>query len=150
MRTTNFDSLATAAPLTRSASAVRDGSGDHYEGRVPTWHAHWKAPPLPEGTFSAGPSGMDLAGLEFGQGMRVVRYHRPHPTQRGAQWLVRCSCGDYELRSTKAITSAAVDHVCQACDWFRHVKWQADSARKGMTVAAADAARLDRLAEASR
>lgn len=148
MRTTNFDAIAAATPLNRTASTVRDGSGDQYEGKVPDWHAHWKAPPLPESNLRTESGAVDLAGLAFGQGMRVIRYHRSR--SKSAQWLVRCSCGDYELRSTRAIKSAAPTHVCQACDWFQHVKWQAQNERRGRTVAAADAAILDGLAEAGR
>lgn len=149
MKTTNFDFIAAAAPLNRTASIVRDGTGDTYDGRVPSWHAHWKAPPLPEGVFNRQSGGQDLSGHEFGQGMRVIRYHRRHK-KTGAQWLVRCACGDYELRSTKAIRAAKDTHVCQSCDWFQHVKWVAENERRGRTVAAADAAILDSLAEAAR
>ena len=144
MRTTNFDAIAAAAPLDRSASVVRDGSGDAYEGKVPSWHEHWTAPPLPEGRFSGRNGGDDLTGVRFGRGMVVVRYHRSH--RNGAQWLVRCPCGDYELRRSKAVRSADDEHVCQACDWFRHVQYQRDAERKGKTAAIADAARLDQLA----
>lgn len=145
MRVSNFERLAGAVPLNGTAAAVRDGSGEHYEGRVPSWHAHWKAPPLPEGRFDARFGGEDLTGREFGKGMRVIRYHRSR-SGLGAQWLVRCSCGDYELRATKAIRTAKPDHACQACDWFEHVKWKAAHERAGRTVAANDAARLDELA----
>lgn len=146
MRTTNFDVIAASAPLNREASVVRDGSGDQYEGKAPEYHAHWKAPPLPEDQFRPETGGEDMTGVRFGR-MVVVRYHRRHPRLRVAQWLVRCACGDYELRRTRAIKAAQEDHKCQVCDWFTHVQFQRDAERRGRTSAAADAIRLDQLAQ---
>lgn len=149
MRTTNFDAIAAASPLDRQASVVRDGSGDTFEGKVPEWHAHWKAPPLREGSFHPGAHGMDMTGVRFGRGMVVVRYHKSH-NRGGAQWLVKCSCGDYELRRTSAIRNSKPDHACQACDWFGHVLIQRERERKGLITAKADGARLDDLAAKAR
>jgi len=116
LRTTNYDAISAAAPLDAQARLVRDGSGDQWQGRIPADVEHWRAPPLPEAPL---PSGVrNLAGLSVGR-LTVVRYHRTHP-KRGARWLVRCQCGDYEVRSTKALTgSVPVERsMCHACGYL--------------------------------
>ncbi len=146
MRTTNFDAIATSAPLDRQASVVRDGSGDSFDGRVPDWHSHWKAPPLPEAIRPA--NCPDLSGTRAGR-LTVIRYHGRNP-KKGSKWLVRCTCGDYEIRYAPAIKRASEDHKCQACDWFTHVQFVRQNERRGITSAGADAARLDDLAAKAR
>lgn len=146
MRTTNFDAIATAAPLDRQASVVRDASGDLFEGKVPIWHVHWTAPPLPEGSrprFCP-----DMTGAKAGR-LTVVRYHRSHP-KKGAQWLVRCVCGDYELRCTAALKTPHPDHKCEACAYFEKAKRWREEGRAGLTTAKADGQRLDDLAAKAR
>lgn len=122
MRTMNFDAIATAAPLNREASVVRDGSGDLYDAPVPEFHAHWSDPPLP--TRDRPPAAPPLEGTRFGR-MTVVRYHCAHKNN-GAQWLCRCACGDYELRQTPAIKRLAgghdPDHSCAKCRWLRVIQ----------------------------
>jgi len=68
------------------------------------------------------PNAVDLAGERFGR-LSVVRYHRSKKA-KGSQWLVRCVCGDFELRSTRALRSDAEDLACQDCrkvDYLRHL-----------------------------
>lgn len=147
MRTTNFDAIAASAPLNRQASVVRDGSGDLYDPALPDGTEHWKAPPLPEAVMP--PDTVDLSGRKVGR-CTVVRYHRPHPTQKsvGAQWLIRCVCGDYELMSGRAIkASKASNHVCRSCNAFVHALHQRQNERRGVRTAVADAARLDEIAK---
>jgi hypothetical protein len=148
MRTMNFDAIATAAPLNREASVVRDGSGEIWDGKVPSFHAHWDAPPLPEAPrpLQAPP----LEGTSFGR-MIVIRYHRAHK-KNGAQWLCRCTCGAYELRNTPAVRRLAAgnagneeDHCCAKCDWLRHIKFKARSPQTAETRAA-ELAGFERLA----
>jgi hypothetical protein len=148
MRTTDFDALAASAPLNREAATVRDGSGDRWDGKVPSFHAHWDAPPLPE---HERPCDLpDMAGLRFGR-MTVIRFHRRR--KYGAQWLVRCTCGGYELRKTSAIkaliagtTGATEEHCCAKCDWLRHVQHRAARASTAENRAA-ELAGFDRLAD---
>lgn len=114
-RTVNYDALAASTPINRGAALARDGGGVQFELQLPNHIEHWTAPPLPERNPSR-----DLPRLEgtvFGDGMRVVRYHGRR--WDGARWLVRCACGDFELRSTKAVRTAQADHRCAVCSQTR-------------------------------
>lgn len=143
MRTMDFDRIATAAPLDRQASVARDGSGDLWQAKVPEWHAHWNAPPLAERPMP--PQTPDLSGRKFGR-LTVIRYHRAHK-HKGAQWLVRCTCGAYELRCTAVIKAEAnPDHCCQACDWLKHINWRRNGSNTAETRKA-DEALLDSFAK---
>lgn len=122
MRTTNYDAIATSAPINKQAALMRDGRGPDDQIAMPEFTDHWDAPPRQERLPPR-----DLPRLEgriFGAGMRVVRYHTAR--SNGARWLVRCSCGAYELRNTSAILTCQADHACQACNHLQHIRWAAD------------------------
>ena len=142
IRTTNFDALAASAPLDRQASVVRDGSGEGWEGRVPAFVDHWKAPPAP---LCAKPEEIpDLTGRRIGR-LTVVRFHR---RKNGGQWLVRCDCGDYEVRRSSVITDfkGTLEACCHACDWLRLIKAKA-AAKNTRSTREASSQALDRLSQ---
>ncbi len=123
--TTNYGAIAASAPVNRQAALMRDGGGEHYETTLPPSIEHWRDPPPAERQPSR-----DLPRLEgrvFGDGMRVVRYHGKR--WNGARWLVRCPCGDYELRSTQAVTTAQADHRCAICSRTRSLALTLDQRR---------------------
>ena len=149
MRTTDFDAVAASAPLDRQASVIRDGSGDLWEAKInEAGQAHWDAPPLP---LSAKPANQpELTGHRFGRFV-VMRWHgatskkNPEPA-----WLVRCSCGDYELRRTKTILRAGdLDDCCMKCKVVRTLQGRARKPNTAKTRKIA-AAMLDGLAEGAR
>lgn len=154
IRTTNFDALAAATPLDRQASVIRDGSGDIWrEPDMPSNWAHWKAPPPAEGKLPAGRP--NYAGAIFGR-LSVIRYHGKSGLSNPQHvWLVRCSCGDYEVRREKSIAKALAGgvaaspdfaHSCKVCEQVQIIQGRA---RKANTQAArkTSAALLDRMAE---
>lgn len=114
MRTMNFDAIATAAPLNREASTVRDGSGDQWDFSPVEQIDHWKAPPLP--THPRPDALPDLTGKKLGR-LTVVRFHGYREGKNApAVWLVRCPCGDYETRRHKTVVRAAdPDDCCVIC-----------------------------------
>lgn len=112
-RTTDYAALAAAAPVNRQAALARDGHGVRYEAKIEPWQERWDAPPPQE--RRPAPDLPRLEGRTFGDGMRVLRYHGTR--SNGARWLVRCRCGWFELRSTKAILTAQADHCCAACQY---------------------------------
>lgn len=151
VRTTNFDAIATATPLNREASTVRDGSGDLWSAKIKFPERHWSAPPPP---LAKRPKNVaDKTGVQIDR-LRVVQYHGRAPN-RAHLWLVRCACGDYELRRDKFVTTRPVltegnEHACQACDYLRKIKWHAKNAGSGLGRMKEDAALLDRIAAGER
>lgn len=63
--------------------------------RQPDHLKHYLEPPLPERPWNPG-FGRDHHGKRYGK-LSVVRFHARTGAGR-ATWLVRCDCGDYELR----------------------------------------------------
>lgn len=120
MRTTNFDALATAAPLDRQASIVRDGSGDHWEAKIPEYHLRWIAPPALRTIRSLEANAQKLAaeivGKRHGR-LVVLGILLEEGRNKKARWVVRCDCGYYEARLAKTIRSGDPDRMmCCACD----------------------------------
>lgn len=113
--TTDYSAIAAAAPVNRQAALMRDGGGEHYAPETSDHMERWDAPPPQE--RRPPPDLPRLEGRTFGDGMRVVRYHGTR--WNGARWLVRCRCGSYELRSTKAVTTSQADHRCGICSRTR-------------------------------
>jgi hypothetical protein len=148
--TMNFDAVAAATPLDRTASTVRDGSGDLWEAKFRGEQKHWKAPPPPEGALKAGMP--DYTGRTFGR-LTVVRFHGfSGQSTPVAVWLVRCACGDYEVRRAKTIGKAlggAVpqdhEHSCMACRDVQLLQRRAAKPSTTKTRTAGDAL-LDALA----
>lgn len=115
MRTMDFDRVASSAPLDATAASVRDGSGDLYEVAIPAHHPHFRAPPLPLHRLQ--PGQIDYTGRRIGR-LTVIRFHelRHNGGTKEAMWLVRCQCGDYELRRAKTIRrNANADACCYVC-----------------------------------
>lgn len=143
--TMNFDAVAAAAPLNREASAVRDGSGDLWEARVPAHIKHWSAPPPQE--RPPPPDIADLTGLVRNR-LTVVRYHGP--AKDGGRWLVRCACGNYELRRAKAIRKGGDEEMaCFVCVKVETLR-RRGSGKNTRATRRAEEARLDALAEQGR
>lgn len=108
MRTMDFDAVAASAPLDATAAAVRDGSGDVWEAKSATGALHFKAPPKPRGSM---PSNMaNLTGHVFDR-ITVIRFHEMTGAGR-AMWLVRCVCGDYEIRRAESLRKSEGKPAC--------------------------------------
>ncbi len=129
MRTTNFDAIATSAPLDKTASVVRDGSGDHYDPEAKQ-QEHWlTCPPIAPAPHNA----PDLTGQIIGR--LTVKGYYAIANGKGARWVVRCTCGGYETRRTKAITKPGLNDchepMCCKCGRFEAMKRNAKAAIKG-------------------
>lgn len=115
-----FDRIAASVPLNVTAATVVS-SGEHYEPKF-TNQAHWKEPPPIRPFPKHAPTSLpNFTGKQHGR-LRVLGLHR-HPDgnkNAGLRWVVRCVCGRYELRSTKALKAERVTDDgqgdrCQAC-----------------------------------
>lgn len=120
---------ATIGPVDRVAARVM-GPGVHFEKELPEYARHWKAPP-PSYKFipqAGNPQSIDLTGTRFGfftvigwmgaiggsQGR--MKKGLGKPPKRQGMWLVRCSCGDYEVRTARAIRNPNnQDDRCAVC-----------------------------------
>ena len=152
MRTTNFDRLATSAPLNADAAIARDGvSNDQWEARIPENYPRWAAPPPAEMQFAVSVLPVDLSGRTMGR-LTVIRFHGPG--KGGGRWLTRCTCGYYELRRGKAISNYSGandrDHCCYECERVNILRKRAQRGHSAPGRLAADASRLDQLAASSR
>lgn len=126
MKTVNYDALAASAPLNMTAAVVRDGGGEHWEAHVSD-HEVWTDIPLP--TQPVPENAEDLSGRTFGR-LRVVGYFGSHH-KAAAQWVVRCSCGGYGVRRSRAIRAAREDACCAKCNHAEHVKHVFRAATRG-------------------
>ncbi len=115
---TDWDKLATSVPLNKLAAQVTSGSAETYEpkgiwskGAVrsedgpPPFEAKPGDGPLPPGW---------LTGRRFGRLLVLGRYTGGGGRNFKASWVVRCSCGIYELRKAKTLKEGK-NHECNAC-----------------------------------
>lgn len=134
-----FDKIITGAPI-NSQAAKTMGRGIQYEHKFKDGAPeHWKAPPK---IRKAGPTTHeDLTGTEFGW-FKVIGLH----AERRGRWIVRCSCGDYEVRTPKAIKNPMNSNdKCRECRNIEFLKDLDYSLRHG--VKKANEQRDRRLAE---
>ena len=140
MKTTDFDALATSAPVNRDAAVARDGSGDNYEPKVTQpARLHWDAPPrlmpLPK-------EAENLAGRKMGR-LTVIGYFGSHHKDRGSRWVVRCLCGGYEVRTSKAIRNPANKlDCCWKCHHLADIQKSVEFLRTGKNQETAKYLRL--------
>lgn len=99
-----FDAVLTSAPLNSTAAKVV-ARGEHWvpETPLPPGMQHWKSPP-PMKPFVASATGQsNLTGTKFGKFTVIGLLAVEGGKHRGARWVCRCVCGDYESRSAQAI-----------------------------------------------
>lgn len=112
--TTIFDKLAASAPIDRSA-ALTMARGDGYVPAVKVTCEHWSAPPPMRPVAHAGPEFSDLTGVAYGRLKVIGVIDRPAGATGSIRWVVRCACGDYEVRTSKAIKRATPEDRCTIC-----------------------------------
>lgn len=84
---------------------------------VPADARHFVEPPPPAREWKAW-MGIDLHGRTFDR-LSVLGFHNFKST-KGAAWLVRCTCGEYEIRNAKTLAifhhTEQMCHVCKAVE----------------------------------
>ncbi len=123
---TDWDRLSTSAPIDRLAATVTSGSSETYEpkGLFPAdqvGHIHDKVPP----PYQAAPGKCswteNLIGQSFGR-LRVLGKFTGRIGKNGrARWVVRCTCGAYEVKRAKTLKSGA-STMCEACHRLEALK----------------------------
>lgn len=116
----DWSRIAAAAPINRTAAVVTSGSRERSDRPLPPkdrWLSHAPPPTIPERYWPARHSGFeDLCGRKLGR-LTVVGYLGKQNPKKKARWLVRCTCGDYEVRSAAAIKAG---HDQDDCCWGCH------------------------------
>ncbi len=95
-----FDKLQASRPVNSTAARVI-GAGVTYNPQKMITQRHWTSPPpcLPMPTAY---TFENLTGMSFGR-FKVIGYLGKTSAKKPSAWLCRCSCGDYEARSSRAI-----------------------------------------------
>ena len=114
---TDYSRIFASAPANATAAKVVSRSGEVFNPNIRRDNRQrWDAPPptipIPENQ----PQFTNLTGVSYGR-MRVIGYHGK------SRWVVRCTCGDYELRSSKAILNPLnAGDRCFDCQYIEKVK----------------------------
>lgn len=99
---------ATAAKMLRKGVEFKPS----IKTKVRSWYAPPKMRKVKEGCC-------DLAGTKFGR-LTVIGLSAHKNNQKKKLWVCRCQCGDYELRTPRAIKNPNNDNdMCHVC---RHVE----------------------------
>lgn len=92
-----FDGLH-REPVDQTAGIVFS-AGVKYHNPVAVKNPHWETcPPIKKSL----PGALHLGGVKFGR-FTVIGLLARKNNSAPAKWVVRCSCGDYETRSARAI-----------------------------------------------
>ena len=101
-------------PVNR-VSAVVVGKGFAYKPNKNITQRHWKnLQPTKKVNYKE----TDLTGLKFGR-FTVIGKYGNFGKKKKPRWLVRCTCGDYETRTSRAINNPKNNNDC--CDYCRHL-----------------------------
>lgn len=122
-----FSKILTSSPVNRQAALVADGGGEtwkpNYKGNP---HARkWDAPPacVPIPTEPAAlRTFQDFTGHKIGR-LTVVGFLGKVNPKTKALWLVKCACGTYETRGSKALKGGMIGRdYCEDCRYLERVK----------------------------
>ena len=110
-------------PVNKQAAIVTS-KGYQYDPTKIIDQDHWDSPPPTKPVKHNQP---DLTGIRFGKLAVVGVYEK---TRRGTKWVVRCSCGRYESRYSKAIKkSSNRNDMCCLCRHHEYITRIKDSER---------------------
>lgn len=104
-----IDAVIASVPANATAAHVM-ARGEHWtpDAEMPPGMQHWKAPPPTKPFFAnpQDPTDKDLTGSAIGRFKVIGIIDDKGGKNRGMRWLCRCTCGDYEAKSGKAIKLA--------------------------------------------
>ena len=122
------------ASVPQNATAARVVSrGEHYEPDIDyrgCWHS--AVPPAMVAIDTLHVEARALAARVIGKRfdrLIVIGFAAPIPGYR-ARWVVRCSCGEYELRSSRFFKRGgrnAAGDWCRQCDHLQNIRYEYDT-----------------------
>lgn len=117
MRTSNWDAILASEPINRMAALA---AAVGFSGDEETMLA--KAKRDIEALEQGDPNFRNLVGLIKGR-LTVVAYGgRAKRSTPGAQWIVRCKCGNYEVRRTRALREQNPNDRCEDCNQLQRLR----------------------------
>ena len=126
MKTVDLSRIIASKPANKGVAMAMSG-GAHFDDTVgmSPGQRHFEAPcPLVDPCdYPVAPSFADLRGYRMGRVIVIGLTTGITSSGGKALWLVRCECGDYEVRTSKAIkANACPDHCCGECSYNRKIK----------------------------
>jgi hypothetical protein len=111
----------------------------HWRPSVKNEARHYDAPPVRTRKFQ-GHAHDDMTATSFGR-FHVIGYLPKNKTTRPhGVWLVRCRCGQYEVRNTKACRNPLNNRDrCKACRVLVHIRREEYFCRTGRQMPDEDA-----------
>jgi hypothetical protein len=116
---TSFDKIFAASPVDKVAGRVT-AKGEGFESKKRIVHTHSEVP-LPMKPYAVSrrrPGDVDLTGVRFGRFTVLGVYDHPvdEGQDKGRLWVVRCACGRYTTRRSKAVRNPNnSDDRCDEC-----------------------------------
>lgn len=111
-----YDRVASSAPVNADAARIYGARGERETLRpLPETVRHFDAPPK---ILPVPASAPNRTGKKYGA-LTVIGYLGPNSRNRGSEWLVRCLCGQYEVRRAKAVDKASPHDCCARCNQVR-------------------------------
>ena len=116
MKSTDWDAVAASVAQDKTASIVRDGSGDQ-------WHEGFEnCYKLQPGLKRyKGAQDKDLTGKTFGRFKVVGASDRGRKSKKGYRWVCKCSCSNFSVISYRALTKGLSER-CNECEYFDWIK----------------------------
>lgn len=97
-----------------AARVIRGGTRQNMIGVYPRLHWEQCPPLIPRDEWP--PLMVDLSAHKVGRLTVIGFAQRKAGGKTGGRWAVRCACGDYEIRSAKAIKNPNnQDDMCHIC-----------------------------------
>lgn len=126
-----YSRLATSVPVDAAAARAVSMRGEHEPTiKIEDWHKHYDAPPK---TFPTPSDVQERTGRKFGRLTVIGFLYGQKKGTPGSRWLVRCVCGQYEVRRGKIIDRADADQCCARCRtlaWHRTPQYQRSQTRQ--------------------
>ena len=120
----NYDKIRTSSPVNATAARVVSRSGIQWKPAKDidkSWHTR-TAEPLPTEPFS-GPKEYDLSGRCNNRLTVIGKAAGFKSNDKGAAWVVRCTCGYYEIRRTSGFKNTEYGRsMCRHCDYLEELK----------------------------
>lgn len=118
----SFDRILTSQPVNRLAARQLSRGIEWQPDHKGNPHARtWDIPPPVQKRLPEGGTFKDQTGKQFGR-LTVIGYLGKLNAKKKAVWLVRCACGFYETRGSRAIDAADPNAACEKCRYLERVK----------------------------